>query len=115
MDEDRRRRAGGCKAQAEPDPARACCASAYAGWRWNRELAADRAGGAGGDLAVPRDRSAQVGGRAAPDRVAGALAEHFAAVFRQVALQLAAFQAARSIVTLSTCPPPIGGSRPSSR
>lgn len=43
-------------------------------WRWNSELAADRADSAGGDLAVSWHRGTQVCWRMAPDRVAGAFA-----------------------------------------
>jgi hypothetical protein len=44
-----------------------------------------------------------------------ALAQRPAAVPAQMAFQVAPLQAARSIVSASTCPPPIGTSRPSSR
>ncbi len=49
------------------------------------------------------------------DCVAGALAEWCAAVVGEVPLEVAALQAARLILSDSTRPPPIGGSRPSSR
>jgi len=50
-----------------------------------------------------------------PDCMTGALTKPHAAVLAQVRLELPALQAARSIVIGSTWPPPIGGSRPSSR
>ena len=50
-----------------------------------------------------------------PDCVAGALAEWRAAVVGEVPLEVAALQAARLILSDSTRPPPIDGSRPSSR
>ena len=50
-----------------------------------------------------------------PDCVTGALAGRRAPVVGEVALEVAALQAARLILSDSTRPPPIGGSRPSSR
>ena len=64
-------------------------------------------------MAGKRDSEVTVG--VPPDRVIRALPQQHAAVVAQVALELAARQAARLIVNGSTCPPPIGGSRPSSR
>ena len=79
-------------------------------------MSADRAGSPGRDLKVPRHGRAQVGGSVVPDGVVGALAQHLAAVSGEGALEFAALQgAATSIVICSTCPPPIGGSQPSSR
>ena len=90
-------------------------ASARSRRRRNRELAADRAGSPGRDFAMPRHGRAQVRGRVVPDGVVGALAQHPTAV-SEVALEVVALQAAAmSIVSCSTWPPPIGGSRPSSR
>jgi hypothetical protein len=48
-----------------------------------------------------------------PDRVIGAFPQDLAAVVFEVAFEVSTPQAAaRSIVTCSACPPPIGGSRP---
>lgn len=78
-------------------------------------MAADRTGGADRDLAVAWDRGAEVLRRVGPDRVVCALADRLAAVFGEVAFEVAALQAAVSIVSASTWPLPIGGWRPSSR
>jgi hypothetical protein len=59
--------------------------------------------------------STSVHGRIRPDRVVGALPDRLAAVCAEVRFEVAPLQAARSIVIASTWPPPIGGSRPSSR
>jgi hypothetical protein len=66
------------------------------------------------DLAVPRDRGTLIDGRVVPDRMVGALAQHGAPVSYKMAFEVAASQAAgaRSIVTCSACPEPIGGVRP---
>ena len=63
------------------------------------------------------DRLAQVAREIARwTRVPGSsLANRLAAVVAQMTLEVAALQAARLIVSTSTWPPPIGGSRPSSR
>jgi len=43
-----------------------------------------------------------------PDRVTGAFAQHLAAVISEVAFEISAPQAAAtSMVTRSTCPPPL--------
>jgi hypothetical protein len=48
--------------------------------------------------------------------VLAAFADHFAAVVEEMSFELLALHAAaRSIVTCSACPPPIGGFLPSSR
>jgi len=64
---------------------------------------------------MARDRGAQVPLDVRPDRVLGAVSDRLAAVVAQMAFEVAALQAARLIVSASACPPPIGGSRPSSR
>ncbi len=65
---------------------------------------------------MARHRGAKIARAVRPDRVAGALANDLTAVLGQVSLEFLASQAAaRSIVTCSAWPPPIGGSRPSSR
>ena len=107
-------------AEAGPDAPRSGFGSGTLGSVWprrrrDRELPADCAGGACRDFAVPRHGRAEVSGRVVPDGVVRALAQYGAAVSSEVALQLAALQAAAtSIVSCSTWPPPIGGSRPSS-
>jgi hypothetical protein len=83
--------------------------------RRNGELPARRSRGSEWDLAVARDRRSEIAAGGAPDHVVRALAKHLAAVFAQVSFELAPLQAARLIVSDSTWPPPIGGSRPSSR
>lgn len=90
--------------------------SARAVRRRDGELAADRSCSADRDLAVAWDRRAPIERGIAPDRVAGTLADQFAAVVEKMSFELLALHAAaRSIVTCSACPPPIGGSLPSSR
>lgn len=67
-------------------------------------------------LAVPRNRCAQVSSDVRPDRVIGALPDDPAAAVGEVTFEVSTPHAvARSIVTCSACPPPMGGSRPSSR
>jgi hypothetical protein len=88
---------------------------ARAGRRWNGELPADSARRTDRNLAVTWNRSSQVPRRIGPDCVVGALADRLATVVAKVAFEVPALQAARLIVSASTCPPPIGGSRPSSR
>ena len=79
-------------------------------------MSADRAGSAGRDFAVPGTGVRRSEGGLCQMVWFGALAQHLAAVSGEVALEFAALQAAAtSIVSCSTCPPPIGGSRPSSR
>ena len=60
-----------------------------------------------------RHRGPQIQYGVRPDRVVGALAQRLAAAVAQMTLKLAALQAAGSMVICSTCPKPIGGSRPS--
>jgi len=96
-----------------PEPSRPRARSARAAERRDGELAADRAGGASRDLAMARDRGTQIQYGVRPDRVVGALAQRLAAAVAQMTLKLAALQAAGSMVICSTCPKPIGGSRPS--
>ena len=64
---------------------------------------------------MARDRRAQITAWVTPDRVAGAFANRGAAVVGEMPLEITALQAARSILSDSTRPPPIGGSRPSAR
>ncbi len=65
---------------------------------------------------MPGHRGTQVDCRVVPDHVVGALAQDLAAMIGEVPFKVAAFQAAgaRSSVTCSVCPPPIGGVRPCS-
>ena len=64
---------------------------------------------------MARHRRPQVECRVRPYSVIGTFAKELAAVIAQVALEIAALQAATVIVMRSTWPAPIGGSRPSSR
>jgi hypothetical protein len=64
---------------------------------------------------VAWDRSSQLPPAIGPDGVLGAFADRLATVVAKVAFEIAELQAARLIVSASACPPPIGGSRPSSR
>lgn len=90
--------------------------SARAARRRDGKLAADRSGSPDRDFAVARDRCASIERGIAPDRVPATFADQFAAVVEKMSFELLAFHAAaRSIVTCSACPPPIGGSLPSSR
>lgn len=62
---------------------------------------------------MARDRCANVEGGVVPYRVPGTLAQCLASMFDEVTFELlASHAAARSIVTCSAWPPPIGGSRP---
>lgn len=89
---------------------------ARAARRWNARLSTDGAGRAERDLAMAWDRSTEIAARIHPDRVSGSLATLLAAVVAEVTHEVGPLQAAASsIVTCSAWPPPIGGSRPSSR
>ncbi len=62
---------------------------------------------------MARERGTQVTRPVLPDRVIGAFTQDLAAVGSEMSLELSTPQAAaKSIVTRSACPPPIGGSRP---
>jgi hypothetical protein len=70
------------------------------------------------------NRRAEIMSLVAPDRVPATLADRLALTPAQMSLKIARLhvqqrlsddQAASSIVIGSTCPPPIGGSRPSCR
>lgn len=65
-------------------------------------------------IAVVWDGGAQILRWVGPDLVVCAVADRLAAVLAQVAFEVAALQAAVSMVSGSTWPVPIGGSRPSS-
>ncbi len=84
------------------------------GWR-DRELSAYRSCRAGRDLAMAGYWGAEILAGICPDDMTGALAEWRATVVGEVPLEVATLQAARVIFSDSTRPPPMGGSRPSSR
>lgn len=87
--------------------------SAPAGWR-DGELPADRSRGTDRDLAVARERRAEVT-RAELCQIAWFAPSRKTSQpwFVRVAFEVSTPQgAARSIVIFSACPPPMGGSRP---
>lgn len=62
---------------------------------------------------MARDGCANVESRVVPDRVPGTLADGLASMVGEMTFELLApHAAARSIVTCSAWPPPMGGSRP---
>ena len=83
--------------------------------RRNGKLATDRSCSPDRDLPVAWDGCASIERGITPDRVPATFTDRFAAVLEKMSLELLALHAARSIVTCSACPPPIGGSLPSSR
>jgi hypothetical protein len=80
------------------------------------ELPANRARRSERDLTMTWHGSAEFTARVRPDGVSWALANDLATVLGEMSLEVLTPQAAASsIVTCSVWPPPIGGSRPSSR